>query len=124
MLGNRGERLAASHLARNGYKVLYRNFRHRGGGEVDIVCRDRRSDELVFIEVKTRQTRDYGAPSHAVNDEKRKLIARGAIAWLRLLEFPDIRYRFDIVEVISPPRGKVEITVIENAFALPEPYRV
>ncbi len=91
---------------------------------MDIVCRDRRSNELVFIEVKTRRTRDFGNPSQAVNDEKRKLIARGAIAWLRLLEFPDIRYRFDIVEVIAPEAGPVEINIIENAFPLPEPYRV
>jgi putative endonuclease len=104
--------------------VLYRNFRNRGGGEVDIVCRDRRSNELVFVEVKSRRTRDYGAPSHAVNDEKQRLIARGAIAWLRLLEWPDLRFRFDIVEVIVPSDGQVEITVIENAFTLPEPYRV
>jgi len=124
LLGSKGERLAARHLARNGYKVLYRNFRNRNGGEVDIVCRDRRSNELVFVEVKTRRSRDFGAPSHAVNDEKQRLIARGAIAWLRLLEWPDIRFRFDIVEVIDSGTGPVEINVIENAFALPEPYRV
>lgn len=90
---------------------------------MDIVCRDKRSDELVFIEVKTRRTRDYGDPSHAVNAAKRDLIARGAIAWLRLLDFPDIRYRFDIVEVIAAEGAKPEIVIIENAFTLPEPYR-
>ncbi len=103
--------------------MLYRNFRRKDGGEVDIVCRDKRSGELVFVEVKARRTRDYGAPSHAVDAEKRNLIARGAIAWLRLLDFPDIRYRFDIVEVIADGKEKPEITIIENAFTLPEPYR-
>ncbi|MEQ1861034.1 MAG: YraN family protein [Chthoniobacteraceae bacterium] len=123
-LGRLGEDLAAKHLRRNGYKVLYRNFRHKRGGEVDIVCRDKRSGELVFVEVKTRTSRDFGAPSHAVDAEKRDLIARGAIAWLRLLDFPDIRYRFDIVEVIAPRGGRAEVTVLENAFPLPERYRV
>jgi len=104
--------------------VLYRNFRRKDGGEVDIVCRDKRRGELVFVEVKTRRTRDFGAPSHAVNSEKRDLIARGAIAWLRLLDFPDIRYRFDIVEVIAGGTAAPEITIIENAFPLPEPYRL
>lgn len=104
--------------------MLYRNFRHPRGGEVDIVCRHRASDDLVFVEVKTRRTRDFGAPSHAVNDEKRLLIARGAVAWLRLLDFPNIRYRFDIVEVIAAEGEPVEINIIENAFPLPEPYRV
>jgi putative endonuclease len=124
ILGRRGEDLAATHLRRNGYKVLYRNFRRRDGGEVDIVCRDKRSGELVFVEVKTRRTRDFGAPSHAVNDEKRGLIARGAIAWLRLLDFPNIRYRFDIVEVIAAEGTKPEVTIVENAFPLPDRYRL
>ena len=104
--------------------MLYRNFRHRRGGEVDIVCRDLRTDELVFVEVKTRRTREHGDPAQAVDAEKRALIARGAIAWLRLLDWPDIRFRFDIVEVIVPGQGTPEINVIESAFPLPEPYRV
>jgi putative endonuclease len=123
-LGRRGEKLAARHLRWHGRKVLYRNFRARRGGEVDLVCRDLRTGELVFTEVKTRRTRDYGAPARAVDAEKRRLIARGAMAWLRLLDWPGVRYRFDIVEVIVPEDGVPEITILENAFALPEPYRI
>jgi len=121
-LGRRGELLAAKHLRKQRHRVLYRNFRARGGGEVDIVCRDKATDELVFIEVKTRATRDFGDPAHAVNLEKQKLIARGALAWLRMLDHPAIRFRFDIVEVVI---GKEEtsVNVIQNAFHLPEPYR-
>jgi putative endonuclease len=123
-LGRQGEQLAAQHLRQHGRKVLYRNFRAPRGGEIDLVCRDRRTGELVFTEVKTRRTRDFGAPAHAVDAEKRQLIARGALAWLRLLDWPEVRYRFDIVEVIVPERGVPEITIIENAFPLPEPYRI
>jgi len=90
---------------------------------VDIVCRDLATDELVFCEVKTRSTRDYGDPSAAVDREKQLLIARGALAWLRMLDWPDLRYRFDIVEVVIPPKGPPEIEIIEAAFPLPEPYR-
>jgi len=114
--------LAASHLRKRRYRVLYRNFRARGGGEVDIVCRDKATDELVFVEVKTRSTRDFGNPAHAVNLEKQKLIARGALAWLRLLDHPSIRFRFDIVEVIVG-EGPPTVAIIQNAFNLPEPYR-
>ena len=39
-LGARGEKLACAFLRRGGYKILYRNFRGRRGGEVDIVCRE------------------------------------------------------------------------------------
>jgi len=102
--------------------LLYRNFRAPGGGEVDLVCRDRDTNELVFIEVKTRQTREFGDPFEAVNVKKQELIARGAIAWLRMLDFPDIRYRFDIAEVIITP-SQSEVVIIKNAFTLPERYR-
>jgi putative endonuclease len=121
-LGRVGEDLAARHLKRSRYKVLYRNFRAPGGGEIDIVCRDLETNELVFVEVKTRQTREFGNPSEAVNKQKQELIARGAIAWLRMLDFPEIRYRFDIVEVIITPNQR-EAEIIKNAFTLPERYR-
>jgi len=121
-LGRQGENLAAKYLKRSRFRVLYRNFRAPSGGEVDLVCRDLDTDELVFAEVKTRQTREFGDPSEAVNREKQDLIARGAIAWLRMLDFPDIRYRFDVVEVIISSDHR-EVVIIKNAFTLPERYR-
>src|SRR5439155_10338043 len=83
-LGARGEKLACGFLRRQGYKILYRNLRARHGGEVDIVCRD--GDTLVFIEVKTRKRDDTTRPSEAINAAKRKLISRGALTWLQLLD--------------------------------------
>src|SRR5471030_2693198 len=83
-LGLLGEKLAADHLQKNDHKILYRNFRAPHGGEVDIVCRDKRHNELVFVEVKTRSTEEYGSPFEAVNARKRRLILRGAMAWLKL----------------------------------------
>ena len=77
----------------------------RHGGEVDIVCRDR--DTLVFVEVKTRTREDFGRPVEAVNAAKRKLISRGALAWLQLLDNPDILVRFDVVEIILAEDGRI-----------------
>src|SRR5678816_4404518 len=74
-LGRRGEQLAAKHLRRNRCKILYRNFRAPRGGEVDIVCRDRSCNTLVFVEVKTRRTRDFGDPSSAVNLAKQRSVS-------------------------------------------------
>ncbi len=112
--------MAAKYLQRHGHKVLYRNFRGPHGGEVDIVCRDKPNNELVFIEVKTRTSETFGRPLDAVNAKKQRLIIRGAMTWLRMLDMPDITFRFDIVEVLmtEPP----EIRHIENAFQLPEYY--
>jgi putative endonuclease len=119
-LGTRGEKLACRFLRQNGYKVLHRNFRGRTGGEIDIVCRDR--DTLVFVEVKTRTREDFGRPFDAVDRDKQKRIARGGLAWLRLLGDPDILFRFDVVEVILPEDAEPRIALLRNAFALPDPY--
>ena len=119
-LGTRGEKLACRFLRRNGYKVLHRNFRGRTGGEIDIVCRDR--DALVFVEVKTRTREDFGRPFDAVDRTKQKRIARGGLAWLRLLGDPDILFRFDVVEVIIAEDAEPRIELLRNAFALPDPY--
>lgn len=120
-LGREGERLAERHLRRHGYKILYRNFRAPRGGEVDLVCRDKSCDTLAFVEVKTRRSEDFGTPAEAVNREKQVLIARGAMAWLRLLEHPEINIRFDIVEILVSESGP-DVRLIKNAFPLPKPY--
>ena len=119
-LGKHGEGLAAQFLRRHGHRILYKNFRAPHGGEVDIVCRDKKHSELVFVEVKTRTSEAFGAPAEAVDQKKRRLIIRGAMQWLRMLDKPEITYRFDIVEVvIGPP---LEIRHIQNAFPIPANY--
>lgn len=113
--GRRGEDLAAATLRAKGFKILRRNFRPRRGGEIDIVARDR--EVLVFVEVKARAGEDFGRPSAAVDRKKRRRIIMGAMSWLRMLDMPDISFRFDIVEVV----GDGGVTHIENAFNLPSP---
>lgn len=118
-MGAWGERVASKELKRRGFKILYRNYRGPHGGEIDLVCRDQ--ETLVFVEVKTRSNEKHSRPFDAVDRKKRKLIQRGALAWLRLLGRPDLTFRFDVVEVIAnkPP----EIRLIENAFGMPKSFR-
>src|SRR6059058_4859502 len=118
--GARGEKLALRFLRRNGYKILFRNFRGRSGGEIDVVCRD--NDTLVFVEVKTRTREDFGRPLEAVDRAKQKRISRGALAWLRMLENPDILFRFDVVEVMMAQDAAPRVELIKNAFPLSKPY--
>src|SRR6266498_441819 len=118
--GALGEKLACRYLKRNGYKILFRNFRGRSGGEIDVVCRD--NDTLVFIEVKTRGREDFGRPVEAVDREKQRRISRGALAWLRMLDNPDILFRFDVIEVIITDDAKPRLELIKNAFPLSKPY--
>jgi len=115
LLGRRGERLAARHLRRLGFKILYRNFRPPHGGEIDIVCRHKKN--LVFVEVKTRAPSALGRPADAVTPDKEESLTRGAYAWLRLLGNPVIPVRIDIVEVIIPAAGFPQITHTPDALA-------
>ncbi len=119
--GARGEQAAAKHLRRHGYKVLVKNFRS-GKAEVDIVCRHK--DWLVFVEVKTRKSEEFGAPSEAVDRDKQRNLTKAALDYLRLLGNPQVKFRFDIVEVLLPEGAKdpADIRLIQNAFDLSEPY--
>jgi len=74
------------------------------------------------VEVKTRASEDFGRPFEAVNREKQKRISRGALAWLRMLDNPDIFFRFDVVEVIAVDGAKARVELIKNAFPLSKPY--
>ena len=118
--GKRGEKLAARFLRQNGYKVLYRNYRGRSGGEIDIVCRD--NDTLVFVEVKTRGSEGFGRPFETLKQDQQRRIQRGALAWLRLLDNPEVLFRFDVVEVVFTEASKPRLELIRNAFQLSAPY--
>ena len=122
-LGRRGEKLAAKFLRKNGHKILCKNFRPKGGGEVDIVCRDIAANELVFAEVKTRSRESLGRPADAVDRKKEELIARGARRWLRLLDRPEVCFRFDIIEIIIGDGEEPYVNQMKAAFHLPENRR-
>jgi putative endonuclease len=96
-VGRRGEAIAACWLWTQGCRILYRNYRGPEGGEVDLVCRH--GQDLCFAEVKTRTGTAFGRPGLAVDEAKQRLIRRGAESWLRLLGCPEIRWRYDIVEL-------------------------
>ena len=120
-LGERGEKFAARYLRRQGYKILVCRFKTRAG-EMDIVCRHK--GVLVFVEVKTRESEQFGAPSESVRREKQRHMSKVALEYLRLLNNPRVHWRFDIVEVIMQEgaRKPDQIRLIQNAFDLSEPF--
>jgi putative endonuclease len=114
-VGRRGEKVATRWLWTRGCKILYRNYRGPDGGELDIVCRHRQV--LAFVEVKTRTSTAFGRPAQAVTLDKQALIMRGATAWLKLLGCPeDLKWRYDVVEVLLIPNEKPVVNWIQAAF--------
>jgi putative endonuclease len=118
--GKLGERAAKKYLRQHGLKFLTANFRS-AHGEIDLVFRD--GDCLVFVEVKARSSENWTRPAAAVNAAKRRRLSQTALAYLRQLKNPQVKIRFDIVEVLLAD-GKVrEVRHLPNTFPLERPYR-
>jgi putative endonuclease len=118
--GTLGERAAKKFLSRAGLKYLTANFRSERG-ETDLIFRD--ADCLVFIEVKTRSSEEWTRPAAAVNARKRRLLSQTALDYLRLLQNPPVKIRFDIVEVLLADGAVREIRHLPNTFPMSRPYR-
>jgi putative endonuclease len=112
-LGRRGEDIAQRFLQRTGVVIVDRNYRMAsGGGEVDLIGWE--ADTLLFVEVKSRKTDEYGAPDRAVGPEKQATVIRASREYARHAEVPWERVRFDVVSVVfaTPP----VITHFRDAF--------
>lgn len=109
--GELGENIAAEYLITNGFKILERNWRF-GKAEIDIIAKE--ANEIVFVEVKTRNSHYLVEPEIAVNRVKQKLIASAADRYMVIKKI-DAWGRFDIVSVVIHPQGK-EIRHIKGAF--------
>lgn len=97
-IGDYGEKLAVEHLQKNGYKILERNFNCRFG-EIDIIALHQ--GYYVFIEVKSRNTTQFGAPREAVTPYKQNRIIGAAQRWLFVNRKTGRPVRFDVVEVAN-----------------------
>jgi len=99
VIGNLGEKLAVNFLKKHKHKILSKNFYSRFG-EVDIISLDKKTKELVFVEVKTRTSVNYSWPENAVNQNKKLKLAKTAKKYLQEHKI-DIKtnYRFDIISI-------------------------
>ena len=93
--GRRAEDLAAAFLEAKGLTVVERNFRAKVG-EIDVVARD--GEEIVFVEVRARATKDFGGAAASVGGAKRRKLIRAARVWLAARGW-DGACRFDVVAV-------------------------
>ena len=109
--GKLGEELAVKYLTGKGYKILERNW-HNVHKEIDIIAQD--GQELVIVEVKTRQTDEYGEPDIAVTKQKQKYLISAANSYI-FRNHLELETRFDIVSIIFRD-GEPVIEHIEDAF--------
>ncbi len=109
--GKYGEDLACDYIKKSGYKIIERNFRIRGG-EIDIIALDKKT--LVYVEVKTRSSHQFGLPEESVTYHKLKFLERASKFYrLQRKNLPELE-RIDVVS-IDLVENKPKITLIKNA---------
>jgi putative endonuclease len=111
--GRSAEILAEQWLQKKGYRILARNLR-LGGGELDLIAQDH--DTLVFIEVKGRQTDQYGGAPYAIDDRKKRQIIKLASYYLSQHGLSNQLCRFDVILVTGTDRNSPKLTHLEQAF--------
>jgi putative endonuclease len=97
--------MAAAYMKCRGYSVLSRNWRSRRG-EIDLVCSG--GEEIVFVEVKTREDTNFGLPGDALTPKKSRRLVRAASLYLSQNDLWASPCRFDLVSV-SLQEGGCEI---------------
>jgi len=113
-LGKKGEEVALRFLKKNGYRLIEQNYVCKMG-EMDIIAREK--DTLVFIEVKTRTSREFGPPQLAVNVWKQRQLSKVALNYLNEKRLKEVKARFDVVAILLGQKEE-GIELIRNAFDL------
>lgn len=114
LLGRRGEETALHYLEENGYRVLNKNYSCRFG-EIDMVALDR--ETLVFVEVRSRSSEEFGLAQESVNIRKQMKLRKLAWQYLKAEGQIGRNCRFDVIAILFGRNGKVKkIEHIENAF--------
>jgi len=94
--GNKAEKLAARFLIKQGYKILERQYRTRAG-EIDLIAKD--VDEIVFVEVKARNSNQFGYPEESVTRDKLRKIQTTAELYLQKYKLENQPYRIEVIAI-------------------------
>jgi len=111
-LGRLGEVLAQQYLEKLGYVILEKNWVY-GRAEIDLIAFHQNT--LVFVEVKTRRSVDYGEPEDFVNWKKEKQLEFASAVYIEKKNHQG-EIRFDIVAIVFENRDIYKINHIEDAF--------
>jgi putative endonuclease len=112
-LGIVGEDLAVAALVARGYAILERRYTTERG-EIDVIAED--GDTLVFVEVRTRATGEFGRAAESVTVAKQRQVARMAVEYLSRHRIANRPCRFDVVAIDGALGDHPEITVYAGAF--------
>ncbi|MEA3328471.1 MAG: YraN family protein [Candidatus Omnitrophota bacterium] len=120
-LGWRGEKIALTFLKKRRYHILQTNF-SCPLGEIDLIAKQ--SNDIVFIEVKTRKSFNYGMPLDSITQKKKRQLVKTALFYLKKYKLIQEPCRFDVISVsIINQQTKPRIELIKDAFWCEEAYK-
>ena len=110
-----GEKLAQDFLKKRGYRILETNYRCPQG-EIDIVAKHK--DSLVFVEVRTKKSLDFGSPEESITPAKKERMRATAAHYQQTHNNLPQLWRIDVAVVELDQKGKLSrIELIENAVS-------
>lgn len=110
-----GEKLARDFLKKRGYRILETNYRCPQG-EIDIVARHK--DALVFIEVRTKTSLEFGSPEESITPVKKEKMRAAAFHYRQTHDNLPLLWRIDVVAVELNQKGELSrVELIENAVS-------
>lgn len=112
--GKKSEEIALSYLEKNDFSIVDQNWHSGRYGELDVIAKDNKTKEIVFIEVKSRYT-NLEEAKELVTKNKQKQIFKLANIYIHLNKLEDRSCRFDVI-AIKMGRDKVLLEHIRNAF--------
>ena len=104
VIGNAGENIACQFLQKQGYKIVERNKHFSKFCEIDIIAQHK--NKYIFVEVKTRQTTNFGSPFEAITKTKHENIKKGVLNYLSEHNYKS--YRIDVIGITLKPELKIE----------------
>ncbi len=108
-----GEKLAKDFLKKRGYHILETNYRCPEG-EIDIVARHK--DYLVFTEVRTKTSLEFGSPEESITPAKKERMKAAAFHYRQTHNNLPASWRIDFVAVELNQKGKLlRVELFENA---------
>lgn len=110
-LGSLGEQMACDYIQKKDFQILERNYRFKKN-EIDIIAK--KENQLIVIEVKTRQTAEIGEPWQAVTRSKQKQIIHVSNQYVQTNKI-ELETRFDIISIVHNT-FRTEIIHLEGAF--------
>ena len=112
-VGKLGEQAAQKHLKKRGYRIREMGFRCRHG-EIDIIAQ--KKDCLVFVEVRTKSSLEFGTPEESITKSKKERLIASALTYTTTHQDIPSLWRIDVVAIELDERGKTKrIELIENA---------